>query len=77
MGPFRAIKFDRLLELKMEDRTFGWTVEMQVKAVKLGLKCTEVPVRYRKRIGVSKVTGTLGGAIKAGCKITWTIFKHL
>jgi hypothetical protein len=77
LGPFRAIKFDRLLELDMQDKTFGWTVEMQVKAAKKGLKYCEVPVSYRKRIGVSKITGTLGGTIKAGYRILWTIFKYL
>lgn len=77
LGPFRAIKFDKLLELGMADTTFGWTVEMQVKAVKLGYRCTEVPVSYRKRIGASKITGTLSGSLKAGYKILWTIFKHL
>ena len=61
----------------MQDTTFGWTVEMQVKALKKGLKCTEVPVSYRKRIGVSKITGTLTGTVKAGYKIIWTIFKYL
>lgn len=77
LGPFRAIKFDKLLELNMEDKTFGWTAEMQVKAVKMGLKYCEVPVSYRKRIGVSKVTGTFTGTVKAGYKILWTIFKHV
>lgn len=77
LGPFRAIRFDKLLELDMQDKTFGWTVEMQVKAVKYGLKCCEVPVSYRKRIGVSKITGTLSGTIKAAYKILWTIFKYL
>ncbi|MCH8028785.1 MAG: glycosyltransferase family 2 protein [Candidatus Dadabacteria bacterium] len=76
LGPFRAIKFARLLELGMEDKTFGWTVEMQVKAAKMGFKCAEVPVSYRKRIGTSKITGTLGGTMKAGYKILWTIFKY-
>ena len=75
LGPFRAIKFDKLLELEMEDTTFGWTVEMQVKAAKKEFKCTEVAVSYRKRIGVSKITGTLSGTFKAGYKILWTIFK--
>lgn len=75
LGPFRAIKFDKLLELDMEDTTFGWTVEMQVKAAKKSFKCTEVPVSYRKRIGVSKITGTVSGTFKAGYKILWTIFK--
>lgn len=77
LGPFRAIKFDKLVLLDMQDTTFGWTVEMQVKAAKKGLKCTEVPVSYRKRIGVSKITGTLGGTLKAGYKILWTIFKNI
>lgn len=77
LGPFRAIRFDKLLELDMKDKTYGWTVEMQVKAAKEKYKCTEVPVSYRKRIGKSKVTGTLGGSVKAGYKILWTIFKHL
>jgi len=77
LGPFRAIKFDKLLELNMTDKTYGWTVEMQVKAAKEKFKCTEVPVSYRKRIGVSKIAGTLNGSIKAGYKILWTIFKYI
>ncbi len=77
LGPFRAIKFNKLLELDMQDTTFGWTVEMQVKVAQKGLKCCEVPVSYRKRIGVSKITGTPGGMIKAGYKILWTIFRYL
>jgi len=77
LGPFRAIKFDKLLELQMTDTTYGWTVEMQVKAAKSGYRCTEVPVSYRKRIGISKITGTLSGSFKAGYKILWTIFKLL
>jgi glycosyltransferase involved in cell wall biosynthesis len=76
LGPFRAVKWDKLLALDMQDRNFGWTVEMQVKAVKEGLRIAEVPVSYRKRIGVSKVTGTISGAIKAGYKIIFTIFKY-
>ena len=76
LGPFRAIKYDKLLELGMQDKTFGWTVEMQVKAAKKGMKCTEVPVNYRRRIGVSKVTGTVKGTILAGYKILYTIFKY-
>ena len=75
LGPFRAVTYDKLLEINMQDRDFGWTVEMQVKAAKLGMKCTEVPVSYRKRIGVSKVSGTVKGTILAGHKILWTIFK--
>jgi glycosyltransferase involved in cell wall biosynthesis len=77
LGPFRAIRWDRLLDLKMADRNFGWTVEMQVKAAKLNLKVTEVPVSYRKRIGASKVTGTISGTIRAGYKILWVIFTSL
>ena len=77
LGPFRAIRFDKLLELDMQDKDFGWTVEMQVKAAKNKYKCTEVPVRYRKRVGLSKVSGTARGAILAGHKILWTIFKLL
>jgi len=75
LGPFRAIKYDQLLRIDMQDKTFGWTVEMQVKAAKLKLKCVEVPVKYRVRIGVSKVSGTIKGTILAGHKILWTIFK--
>ncbi len=77
LGPFRAIKWSRLKQLNMTDRNFGWTIEMQIKAARAGLKVTEVPVSYRKRIGVSKVTGTISGTIKAGYKIIFTIFKYL
>jgi len=77
LGPFRAIKWQQLLFINMQDKTFGWTVEMQVKAAKYNLQCTEVPVSYRRRIGVSKVSGTLKGTILAGHKILWTIFKLL
>ena len=76
LGPFRAIRDDALRKLEMEDRNFGWTVEMQVKAAKAGLKFAEVPVRYRQRIGVSKVSGTLSGTIKAGTKILSVIGWH-
>lgn len=76
LGPFRAIKFDKLLTIDMQDKTFGWTVEMQVKAIKHGLTYTEVPVSYKKRIGVSKISGTISGSIKAGYKILYTIFKY-
>ncbi|HLO54073.1 MAG TPA: glycosyltransferase family 2 protein [Saprospiraceae bacterium] len=75
LGPFRAIKYPVLMDMQMEDKTFGWTVEMQVKAAKMKLKTTEVAVRYRKRIGKSKVSGTIKGTILAGHKILWTIFK--
>ena len=77
LGPFRAIRYDSLVNLGMADRDFGWTVEMQVKAAKKGLKCAEVPVDYRRRIGVSKVSGTIRGTFMAGYKILWTIFKEL
>lgn len=75
LGPFRAIRYDQLLAIKMNDPDFGWTVEMQVKAAKAGIRSVEVPVRYRNRIGVSKVSGTVRGTILAGHKILWTIFK--
>ncbi len=77
LGPFRAIRYPSLLALNMQDKTYGWTVEMQVKAAKQNLSCTEVPVRYKQRIGKSKVSGTLKGAVMAGYKIIWTIFKLL
>ena len=77
LGPFRAIRYKSLKELKMVDKNFGWTVEMQIKAVKHGLCIKEVPVQYRKRIGVSKITGTISGTFKAGFKIIFTIFKYL
>jgi glycosyltransferase involved in cell wall biosynthesis len=75
LGPFRAIKWSSLQQLQMRDPNFGWTVEMQVKAAKHQLRCTEVPVRYRKRAaGKSKVSGTIKGTILAGWKILGTIF---
>ena len=77
LGPFRAIQYPKLLQLDMQDQNFGWTVEMQIKAAKQGQKCIEVPVDYRKRIGQSKVSGTIRGSIKAGYKILWTIFKYI
>ena len=76
LGPFRAIKYNKLLELHMEDKTYGWTVEMQLKVLKQNLTYTEVPVNYRNRIGVSKVSGTIKGAIFAGTKILVWIFKY-
>lgn len=75
LGPFRAIRWDRLIDIDMQDEDFGWTVEMQVKAAKHKLKTTEVPVKYRVRIGKSKVSGTIKGTMLAGHKILWTIFK--
>ncbi|MEK7257234.1 MAG: glycosyltransferase family 2 protein [Bacteroidota bacterium] len=77
LGPFRAIRWDKLLALKMADKNYGWTVEMQVKAAKQKLKCVEVPVSYRRRVGVSKVSGTVKGSVLAGVKILWVIFKSL
>ena len=76
LGPFRAIKFDTLKQLQMEDKTYGWTIEMQLKILKQKFNYTEVPVRYRNRIGVSKVSGTLKGTIFAGIKILTWIFKY-
>lgn len=77
LGPFRAIRWKTLLDLEMRDTNFGWTVEMQIKVAKKKLRCTEVPVRYRPRIGVSKISGTVRGTILAGYKILWTIFKYI
>jgi glycosyltransferase involved in cell wall biosynthesis len=76
LGPFRAIDWPKLLGLNMVDQNFGWTIEMQIKAHKAGLRYTEVPVNYRKRIGVSKVSGTVKGVFGAGYKIIFTIFKY-
>ena len=77
LGPFRAITWQALDKIKMRDPDFGWTVEMQVKALKRGIRYTEIPVTYRKRVGVSKVSGTLRGTVLAGYKIILTIFKYL
>jgi glycosyltransferase involved in cell wall biosynthesis len=76
LGPFRAIKFVSLQLLNMEDKTWGWTVEMQIKAIQKGLRIVEVPVSYRRRIGKSKISGTIVGSIKAGAKIISTIIKY-
>jgi glycosyltransferase involved in cell wall biosynthesis len=76
LGPFRAIKYKKLLQLDMQDQTYGWTVEMQLKALKQKLSYTEVPLRYKNRIGVSKVSGTVKGTIFAGIKILNWIFKY-
>lgn len=76
LGPFRAIRYSSLLSLNMEDKTYGWTVEMQLKAIKKGLRFIEIPVRYRNRIGISKVSGTIKGTIMAGYKILSWIFKY-
>ena len=76
LGPFRAIKYKKLLQLDMQDQTYGWTVEMQLKALKQKLSYTEVSLRYKNRIGVSKVSGTVKGTIFAGIKILNWIFKY-
>lgn len=76
LGPFRAIRYPTLVSLQMEDKTYGWTVEMQLKALKKKVKYTEVKVSYKKRIGQSKVSGTIKGTIFAGYKILSWIFKY-
>lgn len=76
LGPFRAIKYEKLKELKMQDTTYGWTVEMQLKILRKKMSYIEVPVRYKRRIGVSKVSGTVKGTIFAGIKILGWIFKY-
>lgn len=76
LGPFRAIRYDRLCDLHMEDRNFGWTIEMQIKAVRAGLRIREIPVPYRCRVGQSKISGTLNGTLRAGTKILYTIAKY-
>jgi len=77
LGPFRAIRYDALTALRMRDRDFGWTVEMQIKAARRGLRHLEVPVRYRRRVGRSKISGTVAGSVRAGVKILATVFAHL
>ncbi len=77
LGPFRAIKYEKLMALGMQDKTYGWTIEMQIKAAKQKLTYTEVPVNYKRRIGVSKVSGTVKGTFLAGYKIILSIFKYL
>ena len=76
LGPFRAIDYAKLRELVMCDTNYGWTIEMQIKAVRAGLRWLEIPVPYRRRVGVSKISGTLSGVIKAGSKILWTIARY-
>ncbi len=76
LGPFRAIRYEKLLALNMSDKTYGWTVEMQLKVLKQRIPYVEVPVRYRKRIGISKVSGTLKGTVLAGYKIIGWIIKY-
>lgn len=77
LGPFRSLKYDALLKMQMQDKTYGWTVEMQIKAAKHKLKITEIPVNYRRRIGFSKISGTIKGTLLAGYKIIHTIFKYI
>jgi glycosyltransferase involved in cell wall biosynthesis len=76
LGPFRAIRWDAYRRLDMRDPSFGWTVEMQVKAVRRGLDVREIPVSYRRRVGVSKISGTVSGTVRAGAKILWTIGRY-
>lgn len=76
LGPFRAIKYEKLLALNMQDKTYGWTVEMQLKVLKQNMSYVEIPVRYKNRIGVSKVSGTVKGSVMAGIKIIGWIFKY-
>lgn len=76
MGPFRAIRWTSLLSLAMEDRTWGWNVEMQMKAVRAGLRIREVPVGYRPRIGTSKISGTVSGVVRAGARIVWACWRY-
>ena len=76
LGPFRAIRWSSLKSLEMNDRNYGWTIEMQIKAVRMGLTFREVPVSYRQRIGKSKISGTIKGSMMAGSKILWTILRQ-
>ncbi len=76
LGPFRAIRYEHLCALNMQDKNYGWTIEMQLKAAKSGMTILEVPVRYRKRIGTSKISGTFIGSIRAGVKILTSLFKY-
>lgn len=76
LGPFRAIGYSPLCSLKMADRDYGWTIEMQIKAVRAGLRIREIPVPYRRRVGQSKISGTVAGSIRAGGKILWTVAKY-
>ncbi|MDB5047688.1 MAG: hypothetical protein JWO30_759 [Fibrobacteres bacterium] len=76
LGPFRSVRYGALLAMDMQDRDFGWTIEMQVKAVNLGLRILEAPVSYRKRIGKSKISGTVLGSWRAGKKILWIVARE-
>ncbi len=75
LGPLRAVRWETLMRLDMQDRTWGWTVEMQIKAAKHGIRTQEMPVRYRRRIGTSKISGTIVGSLRAGTKILTTIAR--
>jgi glycosyltransferase involved in cell wall biosynthesis len=77
LGPFRAVRWETLESLRMADPDFGWTAEMQVKAARRKIRCAEVPVSYRRRVGVSKITGTVSGTLRAGYKILWTVARHV
>lgn len=76
LGPFRAIDYQAMCNLGMSDRDFGWTIEMQIKAARAGLRTVEIPVPYRRRVGQSKISGTLAGTLKAGTKILYSIAKY-
>jgi len=76
LGPFRAIAYLPLCDLQMSDRNYGWTIEMQIKAVRAGLRICEIPVPYRPRVGRSKISGTVAGSVRAGGKILWTVAKY-
>ena len=76
LGPFRAMKVEKLLALNMDDKTYGWTIEMQIKAAKHQFSYAEVPVNYKNRIGTSKVSGTIKGTVMAGIKIIGAVFKY-
>ena len=76
LGPFRVIRYDKLMRLGMQDLDFGWTIEMQIKAKLAGLRTVELPAAYRRRVGVSKISGTISGTIRAGYKILFTIAKY-
>ncbi len=77
LGPLRAIRWDVLQKMNMSDTTYGWTVEMQIKAARMHLRCVEIPVDYRRRIGTSKISGTLKGSVLAGTKILSTIARNV
>ena len=76
LGPMRAIRYEALRELQMVDENFGWTIEMQIKARKQDLRVCELPVPYRRRMGVSKISGTVSGTIRAGFKILYSIWLY-